>query len=154
MMPKGLAAVNITLVNAISEKQEAQIIPETKPESSPSKKAAVKKTDDKPVKNNSAKADQQTLAANDNVAATIIYQPAPKIPDDLKSAALDDYALVRFHIDERGNAVTEVLRPANNMRLNHILLETLKLWKFRPAYNKGVPQASAFEMHIRFSAEN
>lgn len=90
---------------------------------------------------------------SDNSHATITYQPMPKIPDDLRREALSTYATVRFHVLENGNASAELITPSQNPRLNHILLETLKTWRFTPANDNGHPVASTFDIRVHFAVQ-
>jgi TonB family protein len=78
-----------------------------------------------------------------------LYQPLPEIPDDLRYEAMQTNALAKFYIDETG-AVTkvELLKPSNSLKLNYLLLENLKQWRF-PANN----QSSTQEININFKVK-
>ena len=73
----------------------------------------------------------------------------PVIPDDLRQEALSEAATARFHIAADGTATVELVKPTQNPRLNRLLLETLKLWRFFPALQDGKPVASTEDMVIR-----
>jgi len=101
-----------------------------------------------------SKPEQQWQEARlNNHGATIIYQPMPKIPDDLRREAFNTYATARFHIAVDGSATVELLTPSQNPRLNRLLLEALKTWRFAPATDGGNPIASLFDIRVRFAVE-
>lgn len=77
----------------------------------------------------------------------------PRIPDDLRDEAFDSVALARFHIAVDGSITVELVRPTQNPRINRILLDTLKNWKFSPAIKNGKPVASTEEILIRVNVD-
>ena len=81
--------------------------------------------------------------------AQAIVKPMPVIPDDLRQEALSEAATARFHIAADGTATVELLKPTQNPRLNRLLLETLKKWRFFPAMLSGRPVASTADMVIK-----
>ena len=80
--------------------------------------------------------------------ARAIYQPKPKIPDDLREDALTAVAVARFHVAADGTATVELVTPTPNPRLNQVLLDTLKTWRFFPATKNGIPVASMQDLRI------
>jgi len=93
-------------------------------------------------------------AKTDNKGPTILYQPLPKIPDDLRHEDYSTQAMARFHVAADGSQTVELLTPSQNPRLNHILLETLKTWRFQPATNNNdQPVASTFDIRVKFTVE-
>lgn len=80
--------------------------------------------------------------------ARAIYQPKPKIPDDLREDALTAVAVARFHVAADGTATVELITPTPNPRLNQVLLDTLKTWRFFPATKNGIPVASTQDLRI------
>jgi protein TonB len=80
--------------------------------------------------------------------ARAIYQPKPKIPEDLREDALNAVAVARFHIAADGTASVELITPTANPRLNQVLLNTLKTWRFFPAMKNGIPVASTQDLRI------
>jgi len=74
--------------------------------------------------------------------ARAILQPMPRIPDDLREGAFNTAALARFHIAVDGSVKVELAKPTPNPRLNRILLDSLKKWRFIPAIKNGKPVAS------------
>jgi protein TonB len=81
--------------------------------------------------------------------ARAIVRPMPQIPDDLRGEAFNLSALARFHIAVDGSAVVELAKPTPNPRLNRILLDSLKKWRFLPAIKNGKPMASTEEIVVR-----
>lgn len=84
-----------------------------------------------------------------NSAARAIIQPRPIIPEDLRVGALISSALVRFRIAVDGSAEVELTKPTQDPRLNRILLDTLKKWRFMPAIKSGKPVASTEEIIVK-----
>ncbi len=81
--------------------------------------------------------------------AQAIVQPLPVIPDEFRQDAMNEAATARFHIAADGSATAELIKPTQNPRLNRLLLDTLKNWKFFPAMKAGKPVASVEDMVIR-----
>jgi protein TonB len=80
--------------------------------------------------------------------ARVIFQPLPKIPDDLREDALHTVAVARFHVAANGTATVELITPTPNPKLNQVLLDTLKTWRFFPAIKDGNPVASLQDLRI------
>jgi protein TonB len=87
-------------------------------------------------------------AATANMAAQAILRPLPQIPDDLREEAFNAIAVARFHIGADGAATVELARPTPSPRLNRLLLEKLKEWRFSPAIREGKPVASVQDIRI------
>ena len=85
--------------------------------------------------------------------AQAIVQPLPIIPDELRQDAMNEVATARFHIAVDGSATAELIKPTQNPRLNRLLLDTLKNWKFFPAMKAGKPVASVEDMVIRVNVK-
>ncbi len=81
--------------------------------------------------------------------AQAIARPMPQIPDDLRYEAISASALARFHVAADGTATVELVKPTPNPRLNRLLLDTLKNWRFFPAMKDGKPVASTQEIVIK-----
>jgi periplasmic protein TonB len=84
-----------------------------------------------------------------NMGARSIVRPMPQIPDDLREAAFNAVALAQFHIAVDGQAKAELVKPTQNPRLNRLLLDSLKNWRFAPAVRDGRPVESTEEIIIR-----
>ena len=78
-------------------------------------------------------ATDSTPVPDRNRSAQPSVQPLPVIPDDLRQEAMTEVATARFHIAVDGSVTVELVKPTQNPRLNRLLLETLKVWKFTPA---------------------
>jgi protein TonB len=88
-----------------------------------------------------------------NMGAQAIDKPLPKIPDDLREQAFSVVAMARFRIAVDGTATVELATPTPNPRLNRLLLDTLKNWKFFPAMKDGKPVASVQEIRVQFEVK-
>jgi len=88
------------------------------------------------------------IAGNDNSGARAIYDPAPEIPDELREDAMVAVAIAHFAIGYDGHVQVTLTQPTMNPRLNDLLLETLKQWRFAPATRNGVAIASQFDIRI------
>ena len=87
----------------------------------------------------------QSTAAPQKTAP--LFSPLPKIPDDLREEAFDSSAVARFHIAADGVVTSvELIQPCANMRLNKLLLNSLKTWKF-------VSNTQGYEQDIRVNFE-
>lgn len=91
--------------------------------------------------------------ASVNHGAQALVQPLPVIPDDLREEAMNEAATARFSIGVDGSATVELVKPTQNPRLNRLLLDTLKKWKFMPAIRDGQPVPSVEVMIIRLHVE-
>ena len=93
------------------------------------------------------------VAMNVNRGAQALVQPLPAIPDELREDAMNEAAMARFQIAVDGSAAVELVKPTQNPRLNRLLLDTLKNWKFIPAIKEGKPVASIEVMVIRMQVK-
>jgi protein TonB len=87
--------------------------------------------------------------ASANSGARAILRPMPQISDDLREEAFKFAALARFRIAANGSVSVELARPTPNLRLNGILLNSLKKWRFIPAIKNGKPVASTEEIVVK-----
>jgi periplasmic protein TonB len=85
--------------------------------------------------------------------ARAIVQPMPQIPEDLRAEAFKSSALARFHIAVDGSAEVELAKPTPFPRLNRILLDSLKKWRFMPAIKSGMPVASTEEILVKIEVK-
>jgi periplasmic protein TonB len=88
-------------------------------------------------------------APSENRNAQPILRPLPVIPDDLRQDAMNETATARFHVAADGSATVELVKPTQNPRLNRLLLDSLKHWKFMPVIKDGKPVASTEDLVIR-----
>jgi periplasmic protein TonB len=88
-----------------------------------------------------------------SIGARAIIKPMPQIPDDLREDAFNSVALALFHIAIDGSVTVELAQPTPNPRLNRILLNSLKQWRFIPAIKNGKPVASTEEIVIKIEVK-
>ena len=86
-------------------------------------------------------------------AAHAILQPLPVLPDDLREDAYQTVAMARFSIRVDGSADVELVKPTQNPRLNQLLLEALRKWRFFPAMKDGRPVVSSQEIRVHFNVD-
>jgi protein TonB len=85
--------------------------------------------------------------------ARALVNPYPVIPDELRETALHEKATAHFHIAADGSVTVELVQPTQNLRLNRLLLDTLKHWKFFPAIKEGRPVASEQDVVINMQVQ-
>ena len=81
-------------------------------------------------------------------AARAIVQPAPVIPPELRRHAVDLVAIVRFAIAADGGATAQLEEATPDPRLNQVLLDTFRRWRFFPATEHGKPVASTLTLRV------
>lgn len=91
------------------------------------------------------------VATNSNARA--IYRPTPTIPDDLRDEAFSAAALARFDVAADGSVTVVLVKPTQNPRLNRLLLESLKSWRFFPEMKDGKPIPSSQEILVHFEVK-
>jgi periplasmic protein TonB len=88
-----------------------------------------------------------------DTSAHAMAQPLPELPDDLRDQAYQTVATARFMIHADGSVEVELIKPTSNPRLNQILLETLRKWRFFPAMQAGHPVESRQDIRVHFNVE-
>jgi protein TonB len=86
-----------------------------------------------------------------DTSAHAIVQPLPELPDDLRDQAYQTIATARFMIHADGSVDVELIKPTPNPRLNQILLEALRKWRFFPAMQAGHPVESRQDVRVHFN---
>ncbi|MFM0042274.1 energy transducer TonB [Paraburkholderia sediminicola] len=86
-----------------------------------------------------------------DAAAHAISQPLPELPDDLREQGYQAVATARFAIHVDGSVQVDLIKPTSNPRLNQILLETLRKWRFFPAMQAGHPVESRQDIRVHFN---
>lgn len=94
-----------------------------------------------------------SAGASGNSSAHPILQPLPVLPDDLREFAYQAVALARFTIHPDGSVEVALVRPTQNPRLNQLLLQTLRNWRFFPALKDGHPVESEQDIRVHFNVE-
>lgn len=84
----------------------------------------------------------------EEMGARAIDQPMPKIPEELREEAINAVAVARFHINADGAATVELSKPTPNPRINQIILNALKAWRFFPALRHGMPVPSVQDIKV------
>src|SRR5271156_5361697 len=89
----------------------------------------------------------------DTVGAHAIYAPTPVIPDDLREDVMQTEAGARFNVSFDGTSEVTLEKATSSPRLNQVLLDALKQWKFFPAVKNGVAIGLTFEVRIPISVQ-
>ncbi|WP_232431024.1 energy transducer TonB [Burkholderia ubonensis] len=90
-------------------------------------------------------------AASGNAQARLLSQPLPVLPDDLREDGYQAVAVARFLVHADGTFDIDLVKPTPNPRLNQILLETLRRWRFFPAMDNGRPVESRQDVRVHFN---
>ena len=120
----------------------AQAQPATEPPTPVASAAATAPSDGNPTSH---------AASSGNSDARSIAQPLPALPDDLRDQTLQTVATARFAIHADGTVDVELIKPTSNPRLNQILLEALRKWRFFPAMQDGHPVESRQDIRVHFN---
>jgi periplasmic protein TonB len=86
-----------------------------------------------------------------NSPARAITQPLPSVPDDLREQAYQTVAIARLVIHTDGSVSVELIKPTQYPRLNQILVETLRIWRFFPAIQDGHPVETQQDIRVHFN---
>lgn len=89
----------------------------------------------------------------DAAGARALYAPMPTIPDDLRENPLSTVAIAAFEVAPDGSAQVRLIQATTLPRLNYILLQSLRQWRFFPAVRKGKPVSSEFQVRIPISIQ-
>ncbi|MCC8393014.1 TonB family protein [Paraburkholderia sp. MMS20-SJTR3] len=90
-------------------------------------------------------------ATGATTTARTIAQPLPTLPDDLREQAYRTVATARFTIHVDGSVDVELLKATPNPRLNGLLLESLRRWRFFPALRDGHAVESTQDIRVHFN---
>jgi periplasmic protein TonB len=90
---------------------------------------------------------------SDSSGARAIFAPTPEIPDDIRADAFSGVAFAHFKVSYSGDVQVSLTQPTTSPRLNEILLDTLKQWRFFPAMKNGVAVDSEFDVRIPITVE-
>lgn len=90
---------------------------------------------------------------SDSLGARAIYSPVPEIPDDLREVAFEAVAVAHFEVSYEGSVKVTLAKPTADPRLNQILLDALRQWRFFPAMKGGVAIDSAFDVRIPIAVQ-
>ncbi|CAE6692785.1 TonB family protein [Paraburkholderia aspalathi] len=135
---------DVRSVQSVAPAQSAPTTQEPKPAAEPPARAAGPASEERANATPSA-------ASSGEVTAHAIAQPLPELPDDLRDQAYQTVATARFAIHVDGSVDVELIKPTANPRLNQILLETLRKWRFFPAMQAGHPVESRQDIRVHFN---
>lgn len=88
-----------------------------------------------------------------HVEAVILENPKPELPSEMKSEAFKTTCTARFHIEPSGKFEVKLLESTQNDEIDHLVITTLKKWKFKPASLDGTPVASTRKLKIELEIE-
>ncbi|MBV9522653.1 MAG: TonB family protein [Alphaproteobacteria bacterium] len=72
----------------------------------------------------------------------------PEIPDELRRRRIAVVAIVLFRIAPDGSATVELLQATDDPRLNQVLIEGFKRWRFFPALERDKPVATTLQLRV------
>jgi protein TonB len=90
---------------------------------------------------------------SDSLGARALYAPVPKIPDDLREDVFETVAVAHFQVTFDGTAIVALSKPTTNPRLNSLLLDALRQWRFAPAVRNGIAIDSSFDVRIPIAVQ-
>jgi protein TonB len=90
---------------------------------------------------------------SDSTGARAIYAPVPKIPDELREETFVSVAVAHFRVTYDGRVEIALVQPTSSPRLNEILIDTLKQWRFFPAMKQGIAVDSEFNVRIPIAVQ-
>lgn len=92
-------------------------------------------------------------ASGGTSGARAIYQPAPVIPPELRHQAINLVAVVRFAVAADGSATVTLEQPTPDPRLNQVLVNAFRQWRFFPALEQGKPVGSTITLRVPVTVE-
>ena len=132
----------------------------------PAKKTILPAPKDPPKKNGggsppnpqNSKGSGQVKAGNgpddeDATPAFPTFSPKPPVTDRGLLPASEKKIVVDVNVDEAGGVVSETLVTGLGNKLDQIVLETVKSWRFHPATVNGKPVATQAELVFPFNAQ-
>jgi len=79
-----------------------------------------------------------------------VYSPRPAVTDRALLPATEQKIVVDVNVDELGAVVGEVLVKGLGNRLDQIVLDTVRTWRFQPATKEGKPVPTEAELIFPF----
>ena len=79
-----------------------------------------------------------------------VYSPRPAVTDRSLLPATEQKIVVDVNVNELGAVVREVLVKGLGNKLDQIVLDTVKTWRFQPATKEGKPVATEAELIFPF----
>ncbi|MDR3390188.1 MAG: energy transducer TonB [Sulfuriferula sp.] len=87
------------------------------------------------------------------MGARALFQPKPVVPEDLRDETIHVVVTARIHIGTDGNVRVELVKPAPDPRVNQLVLNTLKTWRFFPAIQAGKPVESVQDVKVAIDVD-
>jgi protein TonB len=81
------------------------------------------------------------------------FSPRPPVTDHTLLPASEKKIIVDVNVDEQGGVVSETLITGLGNKLDQIVLETVKSWRFHPATVNGKPVATQAELVFPFNPQ-
>ncbi|MFM0733044.1 TonB family protein [Paraburkholderia sediminicola] len=128
--------------------QSAQ--PAQSPQSAPPTEEA-KPSAEPPAHATAPSEESANTRSSGDATAHALSQPLPELPDDLREQAYQTVATARFAIHVDGSVEVDLIKPTSNPRLNQILLDALRKWRFFPAMQAGHPVESRQDIRVHFN---
>lgn len=91
--------------------------------------------------------------AQDIHPAFPIFSPHPPVTDRTLLPSSDEKIVVDVSVDAFGQVISENLVKGTGTRLDKIVLETVKTWRFQPATLNGRPVATEAELIFPFNLD-
>lgn len=104
-----------------------------------------------PAATESPQTSTEPTPAPSTTTARSLSQPLPSLPDDLRAQAYRTVATARFTIHADGSVDVELIQATPSPRLNQLLLDTLRRWRFFPALRDGRPVESTQDIRVHFN---
>jgi len=82
-----------------------------------------------------------------------VFAPKPAVTDGALLPAVEKKIVVDVKVDEEGAVVSETLVKGLGNRLDQIVLDTVKTWRFQPATVNGKPVATEAEIVFPFDLQ-
>lgn len=78
-----------------------------------------------------------------------IFRPLPEIPEEMRYEAFNSLIVARFVVGKNGEVLkVELVKSADDPRLNSLLIKSLKKWRFEPS-----TQDLIVEIKVNFRVE-
>lgn len=132
--------------------------PQPQPSQPPAPARPAEAADTRPNPGNAAPpVAQQSAPGNSDTPssapARLLSQPLPELPDDLREDGYQFVAVVRFVIHADGTFDVQLIKPTPNPRLNQILMQTVREWRFAPATEAGHPVETHQDVRVHFNVD-
>lgn len=94
-----------------------------------------------------------TTSGSKLIDASILVNPTPEIPSEYKAEAVKTSCVAKFHIEKDGKFEVKLLDTTGNDEIDHIVLATLKKWKFKPATLDEEPVKSTKKLRVELEID-